>query len=188
MIQCLIGIQPRLDEHVLQTYGLVRGEYVLATIHRQENADSQARMKSIVDAILSHRGTVVLPLHPRTAKNLRAWNMFSGLESAKRVQILPPLNFMAFAALERYARVIMTDSGGVQKEAYFFGVPCVTIREETEWEETVAEGWNTLVGTDTAKILDALAFPRPGGPRKTSYGDVDVAKRIVKCIEGKGLG
>jgi UDP-N-acetylglucosamine 2-epimerase len=132
MIQCLIGIQPRLDERVLQRYGLIKGEYVLATIHRQENADSQTRMKSIIDAILSDEGIVVLPLHPRTAKNLKAWNLLSDLESAKYVVILSPLNFMAFTVLERYARVIMTDSGGVQKEAHFFGVPCVTIREETE--------------------------------------------------------
>lgn len=184
MIQCLIGIQPRLDERVLQRYRLIKGEYVLATIHRQENADSQTRVKSIVDAILSHEGIVVLPLHPRTAKNLKAWNLLSDLESAKHVLILPPLNFMEFTVLERYARVIMTDSGGVQKEAHFFGVPCVTIREETEWEETVAEGWNTLVGTDTARILDASASPRPGRSRQTSYGDADVAKRIVTCIEG----
>jgi UDP-N-acetylglucosamine 2-epimerase len=184
MIQCLIDIQPRLDERVLQRYGLIKGEYVLATIHRQENADSQTRMKSIVDAILSHEGIVVLPLHPRTAKNLKAWNLLSDLELAKHVRILPPLNFMAFTVLERYVRVIMTDSGGVQKEAHFFGVPCVTIREETKWEETVAEGWNTLVGTDTVRILEALASPRPGKSRQTSYGDVDVAKRIVTCIEG----
>lgn len=188
MIQCLIGIQPRLDECVLQRYGLTRGEYVLTTIHRQENADSQTKMKSIVDAILSYEGTIVLPLHPRTAKNLKAWDILSDLESAKHVLILPPLTFMSFTALERYAQVIMTDSGGVQKEAYFFGVPCVTIREETEWEETVAEGWNTLVGTDTARILDALASPRPGRSRRTSYGDVGVAKRIVTCIEGMRLG
>ena len=188
MIQCLIDIQSRLDQCVLRKYGLTSGEYVLATIHRQENADSRARMRSILDAILKYDGTVVFPLHPRTKKNLKAWNMLSDLESAKHVLILPPLNFMAFATLERYARTIMTDSGGVQKEAYYFGVPCVTIREETEWKETVAEGWNTLVGTDEARILDALASPRPGRARETSYGDSEVAKRIVACIDGMGLG
>lgn len=188
MIQCLMDVEPRLDDQILKTHGLVKGNYVLATIHRQENADSRSRMRSILDAILAYDGTVILPLHPRTTKNLKAWNMLSELESAERILILPPLNFMAFTALERYARCIMTDSGGVQKEAYYFGVPCLTIRDETEWKETVAEGWNTLVGTDTKKILDALASPRHGGSKRTSYGDSQVAERIVACMDGMKLG
>lgn len=121
MIQCLREVEGKLDDKVLTTYGLRKQDYVLATIHRQDNTDRRDHLAAIVEALCGYEGTVVLPLHPRTAKNLRSWNLMSVLERRSNVKMLPPLNFLAFATLEKNAKIILTDSGGVQKEAYFFG-------------------------------------------------------------------
>jgi UDP-N-acetylglucosamine 2-epimerase len=94
-----------------------------------------------------------------------------------------PQGFLAFTSLEKHARMVMTDSGGVQKEAYFFRVPCVTVRDETEWVETLEGGWNVLTGADKGRIAMALQRPRPKTEPNLSYGDKDVSHRVVKCLE-----
>jgi UDP-N-acetylglucosamine 2-epimerase len=127
--------------------------------------------------------TFVIPLHPRTRKNLASWDMLNGLECAENVVLTEPKNFMAFTSLEKNARKIMTDSGGVQKEAYFFGVPCITLRDETEWVETLEDGWNVLVGARRTAILEALTRQKPIAKRRTSYGDRRVSRRIVDIVE-----
>jgi UDP-N-acetylglucosamine 2-epimerase len=140
-------------------------------------------MGAIIEAMCAYEGDVVLPLHPRTAKNITAWGMMGRLKSSANVRVLEPLDFLSFTAIERHAKKIMTDSGGVQKEAYFWGVPCVTVRDETEWTETLEDGWNVLTGADRDRILGALARPRPEKERKVSYGDSRVSSRIVAEME-----
>lgn len=183
MIQCLIGVEKKLSKSLLQNFGVTENNYILATIHRQENTDVKERLEAIIRALSNCKLEVLLPLHPRTAKSIRLWGLEDLINSSGNVKILPPLNFIAFTSLEKYARTIVTDSGGVQKEAYYFGVPCVTVREETEWIETVRDGWNVLVGADEEKILHAICSVRPRSSRTVQYGDGNVAQRIVESIE-----
>ncbi len=130
-------------------------DFVLATCHRAENTDDINRLKNILDGILeiSSQMPVVLPLHPRTKKTILENEL---LARNNKILITDPLPFLDMIALEQAAQVILTDSGGVQKEAFFYGVPCVTMRDETEWVETVDLGWNVLVGADTDKIVNAV--------------------------------
>jgi UDP-N-acetylglucosamine 2-epimerase len=183
MIQCLMDVEQKLSKSFLQNFGVTENNYILATIHRQENADVKERLEVIIKALAKCGIEVLLPLHPRTARSIRLWGLEDLIISSGNVKILPPLNFIAFTSLEKYARTIVTDSGGVQKEAYYFGVPCVTMREETEWVETVKDGWNVLVGADEEKILRAIRNARPRSSRTTQYGDRNVAQRIVESIE-----
>jgi len=124
---------------------------------------------------------VVLPLHPRTQKQLNALGIHP-----KKVQVLDPVSYLDMLVLEKNARVILTDSGGVQKEAFFFRVPCVTLREETEWVETVEAGWNTLVGYDPKRIVKVAFEARSGRESVWPYGDGQAAKKIVSAL-GRGL-
>lgn len=183
MTEVLMEVQDRLREDVLSELGIERGEYVLCTIHRQENADDRANMEQIIKAITGQDFVFVIPLHPRTRKNLSSWGLLSLLENAENVILTDPKNFLAFTALEKNAKRIMTDSGGVQKEAYFFGVPCITVRDETEWVETLEGGWNVLVGADEGRISSALSSPPPSLPRSVSYGDSEVSSRIARLLE-----
>ncbi len=184
MTECLLSIKDRLDDATPERFGVKKGEYVLATIHRQENADSQENMSMIVAAMCDYGENVVLPLHPRTAKNIKAWGLMDRLSRSGNVKVLEPLDFLSFTAMERHAKKIMTDSGGVQKEAYFWGVPCVTVRDETEWTETLEGGWNVLTGASRERILEALDRPYPESGRPVVYGDAHVSSRIVAEIEG----
>ena len=183
MTECLLGIEATLDDSTPERLGLKKGQYVLATIHRQENADSRENMEAIIGAMCEYDGCVVLPLHPRTAKNITAWGLMEKLRGSNNVKVLEPLDFLSFTAMERNAKKIMTDSGGVQKEAYFWGVPCVTVRDETEWTETLEGGWNVLTGANQERILEALDRPRPVNERTVVYGDAHVSSRIVTEIE-----
>jgi UDP-N-acetylglucosamine 2-epimerase len=183
MTECLLSIEPRLDDSTPEKMGVTKGEYVLATIHRQENADSRTNMGEIIGAMCDYQGDLVLPLHPRTAKNLTAWGLTEKLRASGNVKVLEPLDFLSFTAMERHAKKIMTDSGGVQKEAYFWGVPCVTVRDETEWTETLEGGWNVLTGANRDRISEALARPRPEIERAVVYGDALVSSRIMAEIE-----
>ena len=183
MTECLLSIESTLDNAAPEKLGLKKGEYVLATIHRQENADSRENMAAIIGAMCEYDGEVVLPLHPRTAKNITSWGLMDKLTDSGNVMVMEPMDFLTFTAIERHARMIMTDSGGVQKEAYFWGVPCVTVRDETEWTETLEGGWNVLTGASQERILEALHRPRPESGRTVVFGDAQVSSRIVDEIE-----
>ncbi len=183
MTECLLSIESTLDDSAPEKLGLMKGEYVLATIHRQENADSRENLGAIIGAMCQYDGEVVLPLHPRTAKNITSWGLMDKLTDSGNVMVMEPMDFLTFTAIERHARKIMTDSGGVQKEAYFWGVPCVTVRDETEWTETLEGGWNVLTGASQERILEALHRSRPENGRTVVYGDAHVSSRIVDQIE-----
>jgi len=186
MMECLSDISGKLDSSLLEERGIAR-PYLLCTVHRQENADSRSAMEEISGALLDCGRRVVLPLHPRTSKNLEKWGLLDALRQAENVLLMPPQGFLAFTSMEKHAEIILTDSGGVQKEAYYFSVPCVTLREETEWVETVEEGWNTLVGANRRRILDALSFPPIGHSRGEAYGGVGVSGRIRNYLESMTL-
>lgn len=168
------------------TLGLDGRKFVLATCHRAENTDNPERLEQILKglALVARDKPVILPLHPRTRKIIEQRNLEHHLAG---LTILEPLSFLDMVALEQAAYVILTDSGGVQKEAFFYGVPCVTMRDETEWVETVHLGWNTLVGASAERIVDAVA--RAGRPAhaQTPYGDGRAAHAIVSIIQNSKI-
>jgi UDP-GlcNAc3NAcA epimerase len=151
------------------------GEYLLATVHRNYNTDTPERLASVLACLGEAECRVVLPLHPRTQKALTEWNV----PVPANVEARGPVTYTEMIALERDAVAIATDSGGVQREAYLWGVPCITLREETEWVETVSTGWNTLVGADPARFRAALSKPRPA-ERPPIFGDGHAAERIAE--------
>jgi UDP-GlcNAc3NAcA epimerase len=180
MVDVFALVAPRADPAVLERLGLRRGGYLLATAHRAGNVDDPSRLGALVDVLTGVPGPVVLPLHPRTGARLEAAGLLGRLE-ADGVRIAPPLGYLEFTALLLGARAVLTDSGGVQKEAYLAGVPCVTLRETTEWTETVEAGWNVLVGLDPAKARAALERTPPA-ERPQLYGDGRAGERVVEAL------
>ena len=181
MYDALLQNSARADERasVLRDLCLRPGEYVLATVHRAANTDDPARLADILEALALLKEPVVLPLHPRT----RAALLATDIELEPPVRVVEPQGYIDMLALQRHARMVLTDSGGVQKEAYLLGVPCVTLREETEWEETLAGGWNVLAGSSTERILAAGRRPRPESPPAAVFGDGHAAERMVTALE-----
>lgn len=176
--------QARVKSRVLQRLGLDNREFVLATCHRSENTDDARRLSAIVDALatVAKRLPVVLPLHPRTRRLIEAHGLQQRLGD---IRLVEPLPFLDMVAAEQAARAIVTDSGGVQKEAYFYGVPCVTMRDETEWTETVELGWNTLAGANTGAIVGAVECAlasKPANAQASPYGDGRSAEKILRAI------
>jgi UDP-GlcNAc3NAcA epimerase len=155
--------------------GLMEGGFVLATVHRAENTDDPERLRGILEGLGGSVLPVILPLHPRTRAKIDEF----GLTIAETVRVVAPVGYLEMVWLELHSALIATDSGGVQKEAYFHGKGSVTLREETEWVELVESGWNVLVGTDAAKIATAVSNTRRPTGRVLLYGNGDAAKRIV---------
>ena len=169
---------------ILTKLGLERGSYVLATIHRQENTDAPARLRAIIAGLndVARSMPVVLPLHPRTRRLL---DSAGDLDAGEGLLIVEPVGYLDMVMLERGAAVIATDSGGVQKEAFFHGAPCVTLRDETEWVELVEMGWNRLAPPGQADIAGTiLKAIGQKGESGSPYGDGNAAKRIVTTLLG----
>lgn len=186
MVDVLMRVLPRAraDTQTLAAHGIGRGEYVVCTVHRAGNVDDPARLARVVElvqAIARQAGPVVLPLHPRTRARLTEAGLLGRLESADGVRVIEPLGYGELIALVSQARAVATDSGGVQKEAYVAGVPCVTLRANTEWTETVRAGWNTLVDLDSEAALATLT-KTPPTDRPQLYGDGHAAERCVAAI------
>ena len=174
----------RQNSTVLQTLGLTPGAFALATCHRAENTDDPQRLSSILSALaeIATQLPVVLPLHPRTRKLIGDYGLASRLT---QLIVTDPLPFLDMVALEQASRVILTDSGGVQKEAFFYGIPCITMRDETEWVETVDLGWNQLVGASTPSILSAANGIMQNQPKSVSakpYGTGKAASDILALM------
>jgi len=153
------------------------GDYMLATIHRNYNTDTPERLGAVLDCLARSPLPVVMPLHPRTRACIDAW----GLRTPASVELIDPVPYTRMLELERGAGAIATDSGGVQREAYLWGVRCVTLREETEWTDTVLAGWNTVVGVDPDAFQAALQTPLPS-ERPAIFGDGHAAERIAQVV------
>jgi UDP-N-acetylglucosamine 2-epimerase (non-hydrolysing)/UDP-GlcNAc3NAcA epimerase len=189
MIDVALRRQPsaRADSATLAAHGLHAGSYLLLSAHRAGNVDPRERLRALLELIKALPGPVLFPLHPRTRARLEEAGLLGELERIGGLQITEPLGYVEFSALLCQARAVVTDSGGVQKEAYLAGVPCVTLRANTEWVETVQSGWNTLVDLDIAVALDALER-EPPSERAELYGDGHAAERCVGAIEAFALG
>ena len=183
MVDVAQSVQPaardRLD--LVEAHGVRPGEYVLATAHRAGNVDDPMRLRALVEVLRAVPLSVVLPLHPRTEARLREANLLDSLRAAENIVVVPPLGYVELDALLCNARAALTDSGGLQKEAYLAGVPCITLRPSTEWVETVEHGWNTLVDLDPAAMLAALGTPPPA-QRPELYGDGHAGERVVAAV------
>jgi UDP-GlcNAc3NAcA epimerase len=163
---------------ILSHVGLERGRYLLVTMHRSENTDDPNRLAGILSALNAVEELVVFPVHPRARKAIGA----AGHTLKPHVRVIDPLGYLEMVAVSGAAKAILTDSGGLQKEAYWLGVPCITLRDETEWTETVTTGWNRLVGADEASIIDAVRRFSPSTVRPSLYGDGDAARRCVDLM------
>jgi len=183
MIDALMQNRGRTTNRMLNDIGVTAGNYFLATVHRPANTDSAAPLTGIFAAFATLDFPVVLPAHPRLRKSLERF----AISIPANVQLIPPVGYLDMLSLSQSARVILTDSGGLQKEAYVLGVPCVTMRTETEWTETIDSGWNRIVGADTDAIragveaaLSALPAEHP-----QIYGDGKASEQIVSLLQSQ---
>ncbi|NQT19708.1 MAG: UDP-N-acetylglucosamine 2-epimerase (non-hydrolyzing) [Planctomycetes bacterium] len=185
-----------IEDEVLATLGLRPKGFFLATVHRAENTDDPERLRGIFAAfeqIATPQRPVVLPLHPRTRNRLEQ----EGLDAPDHVRCVEPVPYLEMVCLEKNAAVILTDSGGVQKEAYFYRVPCVTLRDETEWVETTRNGCNRLAGAEPARIVEAVAAAEGAQPEwLPMYGGGAASDEIIAmllnthkatCADGEGM-
>ncbi len=179
------------EEEVLSKFGLKSKDFILTTIHRAENTDNKENLKAILDALqeLAKKGFKMLfPIHPRTKNAVENF----GLEiREKNILIVEPVSYFEMVALEKNAKVIITDSGGVQKEGYFLGTPCVIPRNETEWVELIDSGFNVLTGADKNKIVKAVEGKVKFSPSRRNislYGNGDASKKITDILMGKNGG
>jgi len=167
---------------ILDDLGLEAAGYQLLTVHRAGNVDRRDHLAAILRGVADSGKQVVFPVHPRTRAALDA----AGIEAGANVRMIDPVGYLEMLILEENAEAIVTDSGGVQKEAYFAGRPCITLREATEWTETVEAGWNMLVATDPAAIAGAMRTFRPTFQRPSLYGDGHASERVVEALESRG--
>jgi UDP-N-acetylglucosamine 2-epimerase len=180
MVDTFLWAEPRADRHLPEVASQMPG-YLLVTLHRAENVDDPLRLEALLAALELDR-PVLFPVHPRTRNAIER----AGLRPPGNVRQIDPVGYLAMVAMERRAAAIATDSGGMQKEAYLAGVPCITLRTETEWVETVEAGWNRVVGADGQALRDALddaAFMDSTRPRPSLFGDGHAAERIVAALE-----
>lgn len=168
----------REKSDVLDRLQLEPGRFALVTVHRANNTDDPQRLRSIVDALNTVGERIVFPVHPRTRNALRA----IGASFSSHVLLAEPAGYYDMMVLEENARLIATDSGGVQREAYYFARPCLTLRDETEWTETVEAGWNLLVGADCRKIVDAWFHFQPPAEHPPVLGDGTAAEKIAQVL------
>lgn len=183
MVDVAQAIQPQARERLdlLQARSLAPGGFVLVTAHRAGNVDDPRRLAMLAELLLAVPDPIVLPLHPRTRLRLEAAGLLERLRGAAGIQLTPPLGYVELTALLCNARAVLTDSGGLQKEAYLAGVPCVTLRPSTEWTETVEHGWNVLVDLDTDAALAGL-LRTPPAERPELYGDGRAGDRVVAAL------
>jgi UDP-GlcNAc3NAcA epimerase len=162
----------------LERHGLEQGRYLLVTAHRPGNVDAPDRLARLVELLVALPVEALFPVHPRTRARLDSAGLIAELERASHIKLLPPLGYLDFLTLARNARAILTDSGGLQKEALLLGVPCLTLRDTTEWVETVESGWNVLVDLDREAALAALERGRPASEPPDLYGGGRAGERI----------
>jgi UDP-GlcNAc3NAcA epimerase len=165
-------------------YGLTAGGYVLVTVHRAAATDTPQALRALVGCLSAIGEPAIFPVHPRTRHKLEQAGLWEAVGMIPDLHVTPPVGYLDFTALLLGARAVVTDSGGVQKEAYFHGVPCVTLRDETEWVETVQGGFNTLTGMNPSAVAAALADTAMPVERPAYYGDGDASGKIADIIAG----
>ncbi len=166
---------------IIETLGLKPGNYYLATVHRAENTDDPHRLKNILEAFVALDAQVVFPIHPRTSQAIENYNFDLDLENSN-IKFVEPMGYLNMIRLEQSAKMILTDSGGIQKEAYWLRVPCVTLRDETEWVETVESGWNVIAGGDKERILHIIRNYQVPEEHPDLYGVGQVGQEIIDCL------
>ncbi|WP_367996729.1 non-hydrolyzing UDP-N-acetylglucosamine 2-epimerase [Haloferax volcanii] len=171
----------RDESEILEQVGVQDGEFVLSTVHRAANTDTKSNLEAIVDALSQVESQVVLPLHPRTKEKLKEFDLWD--HATAELEIIDPAGYLDFVRLLDAADVVATDSGGVQKEAFYLDTPCVTMREETEWVETVESGWNVLVGAEKETIVHEIEAVSLPDEKPTPYGGGSAAEKIIKKIQ-----
>jgi UDP-N-acetylglucosamine 2-epimerase (non-hydrolysing) len=169
---------------ILDVLGLKSRKYILATVHRESNTDVKSKLQSIIRAFGCIENDIVFPVHPRTRKMLIKYGLMDGLARARNVKVVEPLGYMNMICLEKNACKIITDSGGIQKESYFFKVPCLTLRDNTEWSETLNNRWNILVGTDPERIIAEAHNNKSPGRYVNYYGDGNTSTKIIEVLKG----
>jgi len=185
MYDALKGILPSANQRalILKKYSLRLNDYIFVTVHRAENTDDPKNLSGIMSALLSTGKKVVFPVHPRTEKMLKRAKLWNKVGHSKHILLIPPQGYRESLCLQAEAFAVVTDSGGIQKEAYLLKTPCITVRRETEWVETVTAGWNQVVGPDSKKILMALSGLKKPSSHPSLYGSGDSALRIVAYLE-----
>ena len=169
------------DSTILESLGLRPGNYLIATVHRKSNTDVRENLAGIVKAFGQLGETVVFPAHPRTMKYLKLYGLDHGLP--ENIRLIDPVGYLDMIKLMAHARKILTDSGGVQKEAYLLKVPCITLRDTTEWVETIEDGWNVLVGADVDRITEMVNTFTPDHPQTEMFGAGNASERIAAVLD-----
>jgi UDP-GlcNAc3NAcA epimerase len=164
---------------ILKSLDLKPKRYLLSTVHRASNVDDTAKLLNILETFSMLGEVVVFPVHPRTRKAIET----AGFNLGEYIKLVEPVGYLDMLWLEKNARMILTDSGGVQKEAYWFATPCLTLREETEWVETVESGWNITVGIERERILNAVRNFSVPVAHPNLFGDGDASQKIVRLLE-----
>jgi UDP-N-acetylglucosamine 2-epimerase len=184
MNDAIVMFAPMADHHIslLHDLAVESNNYILATIHRPSNTDDSNHLRQIFTALSSVHEPVVLPLHPRTQSRIQTNTELSDIIHNSNIRVINPVGYLEMLMLTKHARIIVTDSGGLQKEAYLCGKPCITLRDETEWIETVQVGWSMLVGPDTARISAAIVSFQPPIDRPALFGNGNAAKLIVNAL------
>jgi len=169
------------NSSIFAQLNLEKENYLLVTCHRAENTDDKNRLENILMALneLSQNIRVVFPIHPRTLKFIDQYQLQDYL---KNIDVLNPLSYLDLVTLQKHSKAILTDSGGVQKEAFFYQVPCITLRDETEWVETIELGWNQLVGASASAILNAYQYLKIGNKGFNPYGDGQTSFKIIDLL------
>jgi len=164
---------------ILKNLKLKQKEYILLTLHRPYNVDNIQKLQNIFSALKQTKRFIVLPVHPRTCKMIESTNTII----PENISIIEPLGYLDFIFLQKHSEKIITDSGGIQKEAYLNGIPCITIRPETEWIETVKAGWNVLVGDKKDQLIENCLHFKPSHNRPRYFGDGNSSKKIISILE-----
>ncbi len=184
MMDAMLMFADKARKHsiIMEDLGLTKNDYLLATIHRAYNTDNPQILKEIISLLAQIDEIVVFPIHPRTRQKMQEF----GLQDEKNLgnlKLIDPLSYLDMLILEQNSRLILTDSGGIQKEAYIFGIPCLTLRTETEWVETVSNGWNLLVGVDPERIAAGLRNIFPSKDQSPAlFGNGKSAHEIVRIL------
>lgn len=180
MYDSILNFQKIAESNILERLRIKSKKYYLATVHRQSNTDIKENLLEIFEGFRESGEKIIFPLHPRTAKYLKEYGIN---HKNSNILMIEPVSYLEMISLVKNARKILTDSGGLQKEAFFLGVPCITLRESTEWRETVENGWNILVGTNKGKIKEAIKNFSPNLERKSHYGDGRASEKICDLLE-----